>query len=77
MILIWLHPDASQRSIVDTSFLPLSLASWHLGGTRYFVKLLGLSALLRSGACTLALRAAFCVVHLHASIGKRGQRTEL
>ena len=66
VVLVWFHLEALQRSVVDASFWLLGFASWHLVGWRCFVNLPGLSALLRSGACTLALRACFGVVHLRA-----------
>ncbi len=77
MILIWFHLEAPQRSIVNASFLLMALASWHLVGWRCFVNLLRRSVLVRSVDWTLALRACFCVVHLHASDRKRGQRPDL
>ena len=55
----------------------MALASWRRDRSRCFVKLTGRSFLLRSVDCTLALRACFGVVHLHAPIRLGGQRPGL
>ena len=48
---------------------------WHLVGWHCFVNLRGPSALLRAGACTLALRAFWGAIHDPRTIRMRWQRT--